>query len=89
MIDKQFDPALELILACDLKQVGTKQPNQECETGSATYGRQYPSVESHCCCAHDWPYFRDPVHPYDYSADWDLEIEWNERMTTAPHSKDR
>lgn len=34
---------------------------------------------SNCCYSHDWPYFREPVHPYDYSGDWDLEKEWKRR----------
>ncbi len=38
----------------------------------------YPGA--HSCFAHNWPYFRDPVHPYDYSEDWELEKEWNMRQ---------
>lgn len=40
--------------------------------------------QSNCCCAHDWPYFKDPLHPYDYSGDWDLEEEWRMRARPNP-----
>jgi hypothetical protein len=36
--------------------------------------------QSNCCYSHDWPYFTEPVPPYDYSKDWDLEEEWNRRQ---------
>ncbi len=48
-------------------------------TGSRESGSQEGS-ESHSCYAHNLPYFKDPVHPYDYSEDWDLEEEWNRRQ---------
>lgn len=36
--------------------------------------------QSHSCYSHSWPYFKTPVHPYDYSEDWDLDEEWNKRQ---------
>jgi hypothetical protein len=45
------------------------------------YGDAFPDLPQwNSCYAHNWPYFRDPVHPYSYSEDWDLEDEWNERQ---------
>jgi hypothetical protein len=38
-------------------------------------------TQSNCCYSHDWPYFREPVHPHDYSEDWNLEEEWNEKQS--------
>jgi hypothetical protein len=38
------------------------------------------AAESHSCYAHNQPYFKNPVHPYDYTGDWDLEDEWNRRQ---------
>ena len=32
------------------------------------------------CYSHNWPYFRQPVYPYDHSGDWELEDEWNRRL---------
>lgn len=39
---------------------------------------------SNCCYAHDWPYFRDPVPPYDYGDDRDLDAEWRMRLRAGP-----
>lgn len=41
------------------------------------------SPQSHCCYSHDWPYFKEPVHPYDYSEDCDLEEEWNRKRAAG------
>ncbi len=41
--------------------------------------------QSHCCYAHNWPYFKEPIPPYDYSDDDDLEREWKERESGKRH----
>jgi hypothetical protein len=36
-------------------------------------------TQSNSCYSHNYPYFNEPVHAYDYSEDWNLEEEWNAR----------
>jgi hypothetical protein len=38
-------------------------------------------AQSNCCYSHDWPCFIEPVHPYDYSEDWNLEEEWDKKQS--------
>ncbi len=56
-----------------------KKPDRAQGNDTPLEGTATQSWKSHCCYSHDWPYFRDPVHPYDYSGDWSLEKEWEER----------
>lgn len=46
---------------------------------SQDHASEFP--QSNCCYSHDWPYFKEPVPPYDPSTEWDLEEEWNKRMS--------
>ncbi|MHC1730024.1 MAG: (deoxy)nucleoside triphosphate pyrophosphohydrolase [Syntrophobacteraceae bacterium] len=46
----------------------------------AYLAEQVVSHRSHCCFAHNRPYFKEPVLPFDDSDDWDLHREWNERQ---------
>ncbi len=56
-----------------------KERDREAGDGVSLEGYAVQFWHSNCCYSHDWPYFREAVHPYDYSGDWDLEKEWKRR----------